>query len=92
FGTSITLVKHTEWNLMSSIERFLKQEFIRRSIQELAGSYKGPKQLKKSGKAVGTKTKKDDKKKTKPKVKQRERDKKNIGKRRVPSSERKTEN
>lgn len=84
FGTSITLVKHTEWNLMSSIERFLKQQFIRRTIAELLGSYQGPKQLKKSGKAVGTKSKVDEKKKSKPKVKVRERDKKNIGKRRVP--------
>ena len=91
FGTSITLVKHTEWNLMSSIERFLKQQFTRRTIEELAGSYKGPKELKKSGKAVGTKNKKDDKKKTKPKVKLRERDKKNIGKRRAPSTQQKTE-
>lgn len=90
FGTTITLVKHTEWNLMSSIERFLKQQFNRRTIEELAGSYKGPKELKKSGKAVGTKTKKDDKKKDKPKVKMRERDKKNIGKRRVPSSQQPT--
>lgn len=91
FGTSITLVKHTEWNLMSSIERFLKQQFQRRTIEELAGSYKGPKALKKSGKAVGTKNKKDDKKKTKPKPKIRERDKKNIGKRRVPSTQQKPE-
>jgi ATP-dependent RNA helicase SrmB len=91
-GTTITLVKHTEWNLMSSIERFLKQNFIRRTIKELAGKYQGPKQLKKSGKAVGTKAKTDPKKKTAPKVKVRERDKKSIGKRRVPSSQRQTEN
>ncbi|NOT11062.1 MAG: DEAD/DEAH box helicase [Methylococcaceae bacterium] len=83
-GLTIALVKHTEWNLMSSIERFLRQNFIRRSIKELAGSYQGPKKLKSSGKAVGSKQKADAKKPTPIKVKIRDRDKKNIGKRRVP--------
>lgn len=85
-GTTITLVKHTEWNLVSSIERFLKQNFIRRTIKELAGKYQGPKQLKNSGKAKGSKEKPEVKKEKVVKVKVRERDKKNIGKRRVPST------
>jgi superfamily II DNA/RNA helicase len=85
-GVTVTLVKHTEWNLMSSIERFLKQHFIRRTIKELAAKYQGPKKLKASGKAVGSKGKPETKKAEVVKVKIRERDKKNIGKRRVPSN------
>jgi superfamily II DNA/RNA helicase len=85
-GVTVTLVKHTEWNLMSSIERFLKQHFIRRTIKELAAKYQGPKKLKASGKAVGSKGKPEAKKAEVIKVKIRERDKKNIGKRRVASN------
>ncbi len=86
-GITIALVKHTEWNLMSGIERFLNQKFIRRTIKELEGSFKGPKKLKGSGKAAGSKDKKEPAKKaTIKKVKARERDKKNVGKRRVPSN------
>ena len=86
-GLTIALVKSTEWNLMTGIERFLKRSFKRRSIKELAGSYKGPKKLKGSGKAVGGKKKKDESKKaTAEKVKVRHRDKKNVGKRRIPSN------
>ncbi len=47
---------------MSSIERYLKQRFERRQIKELKGSYPGPKNVKASGKAVGGKKKKTDKK------------------------------
>ncbi len=84
-GLTIALVKHTEWNLMSGIERFLKQKFKQRSIKELAGKYKGPKKLKASGKATGGKTKIEPKKAAVEKVKIRDRDKKNVGKRRVPT-------
>lgn len=86
-GTTIALVKHTEWNLMAGIERFLNQQFIRRTIKELQGSYQGPKKLKTSGKAAGSKDKKEPAKKADvKKVKVRDRDKKNVGKRRVPSN------
>jgi len=86
-GLTIALVKSTEWNLMSGIERFLKQQFIRRNIKELAGSYQGPKKLKSSGKAAGSKKNKNDVKKVAAeKVKIRHRDKKNIGKRRIPTA------
>jgi len=86
-GVTIALVKSTEWNLMSGIQRFLKQAFIRRTIKELQGSYTGPKKVKSSGKAVGAKKKKEEeKKKPGEKVKIRQRDKKNIGKRRIPSA------
>jgi superfamily II DNA/RNA helicase len=84
-GLTIALVKSTEWNLMSGIERFLKQKFKRRTIKELEGKYKGPKKLKASGKAAGIKNKIEPKKEAAEKVKIRHRDKKNVGKRRVPS-------
>jgi hypothetical protein len=70
---------------MSGIERFLKQKFKRRTIKELEGKYKGPKKLKASGKAAGIKNKIEPKKEAAEKVKIRHRDKKNVGKRRVPS-------
>jgi ATP-dependent RNA helicase SrmB len=85
-GLTIALVKHTEWNLMSGIERFLKQKFKQRNIKELEGKYKGPKKLKASGKATGGKKKTEPKKVAAEKVKIRHRDKKNIGKRRVPTA------
>ncbi|MFA6164086.1 MAG: DEAD/DEAH box helicase [Methylobacter sp.] len=84
-GLTIALVKNTEWNLMSSIERFLKQKFTRRNIKELEGKYKGPKKLKASGKAAGGKKKVEAKKTVAEKVKIRDRDKKNVGKRRAPT-------
>lgn len=70
-GLAITLISAPEYNLMSGIERYLQQRFGRRKIKELEGHYKGPKKLKASGKAVGSKKKKDKKasKKTKAKKK-----------------------
>ncbi|MFC3609238.1 DEAD/DEAH box helicase [Stutzerimonas tarimensis] len=61
-GQAISLICHNDWNLMSSVERYLKQRFERRTISELKGSYAGPKNLKASGKAAGTKKKKVEKK------------------------------
>ncbi len=61
-GVAISLVAPHEWNLMSSIERYLRRQFERRTIKELEGSFKGPKKVKASGKPVGPK-KKDGKKK-----------------------------
>jgi len=58
-GLAISLICHFDWNLMSSVERYLKQKFERRVIKELKGSYQGPKNLKASGKAAGTRKKKD---------------------------------
>jgi superfamily II DNA/RNA helicase len=84
-GLTIALVKHTEWNLMAGIERFLKQKFKHRNIKELEGKYKGPKKLKASGKATGGKLKNEPKKAAAEKVKIRDRDKKNVGKRRIPT-------
>jgi len=56
-GTAITLISANEWNLMSSIERYLKFRFEPRSVQGLKANYKGPKKLKSSGKTAGKKKK-----------------------------------
>ena len=86
-GLTIALVKSSEWNLISGIQRFLKQTFKRRNIKELEGKYKGPKKLKASGKAAGIKNKAPEKKPEKEKIKVRHRDQKNIGKRRAPNKD-----
>ena len=78
-GLAISLIDHNEWNLMSGIERYLKQTFERRRIKELQGSYTVPKKTKASGKAAGSKKKKP-KDKAKLKAVQRHRNKKQIGK------------
>nr|WP_260524827.1 DEAD/DEAH box helicase [Pseudomonas sp. MWU16-30317] len=62
-GLAVSLICHGDWNLMSSIERYLKQSFERRVIKEVKGTYSGPKKVKASGKAVGVKKKKVDGKK-----------------------------
>ncbi|WP_406819519.1 DEAD/DEAH box helicase [Pseudomonas sp. KnCO4] len=61
-GLAISLITHNDWNLMSSIERYLKQQFERRVIKEVKGTYTGPKKVKASGKAAGSKKKKVEKK------------------------------
>lgn len=88
-GRAVSMVDAKEWNLTKSIERYLGVAFEVISMPGLKGRYQGPDKTKSSGKAVGVKKKdaaKDKKAEAKPKVKVRERDKKNIGKRRVPSS------
>lgn len=86
-GRAVTMVDAKEWNLCKSIERYLDVQFETIGMPGLKGKYQGPGKVKASGKAAGTKkkTSKDDKAE-KPKVKVRERDKKNIGKRRVPAA------
>ena len=77
-GLALSLVTATDWNLMISIERYLKLSFERRSVPGLKARFNGPKKLKSSGKAAGSK-----KKKPKPadaKSKSRQRNQKNIGK------------
>jgi len=54
-GKAITLVSDIEWNQMSSIERYLKIRFELRQVKGLEAVYRGPKKLKKSGKAAGGK-------------------------------------
>ncbi len=85
-GLSITLVNSQEWNKMISIENFLQVECTERKIKPLIAKFTGPESRKSSGKAYGAKRKKVKKdRKTKTKVKNRVRDRKNIGKRRKPS-------
>ena len=57
-GKAITLVSANEWNQMSSIERYLKLRFEQRKVPGLTASYRGPKKVKKSGKAAGSKKRK----------------------------------
>jgi|TARA_R110000796_G_scaffold244963_2_gene368658 superfamily II DNA/RNA helicase len=57
-GAAISLVESFEWNLMASIQRYLRQEFEFRVVEALRGRYLGPKERKRSGKAVGSKHKK----------------------------------
>ncbi|KEQ19567.1 DEAD/DEAH box helicase [Endozoicomonas numazuensis] len=90
-GLAISLIGPNEWNLMSGIERYLKTRFEKRSIKELRGSWKGPKKLKASGKAAGSKKKKVTAKEKAAAGKTRQRVKKNVGKRRKPASEGVTE-
>ncbi len=85
-GLAISLISAPEWNLMAGIQRYLRIKFERRHIVPLAGSYKGPKKLKSSGKAAGSKKKKGGAGKSALKGKQRLRDKKNKGKRRKAAS------
>ena len=63
-GKAITLIDSNEWNQMSSIERYLKFRFESRVVKGLKADYSGPKKVKKSGKAAGTKKKKVDNKKS----------------------------
>ena len=63
-GKAITLVTSVDWNLMSSIERYLKIRFEPRNVNGLKARYSGPKKLKKSGKAAGTKKRKQSGKKS----------------------------
>ena len=77
-GLALSLVTASDWNLMISIERYLKLSFERRSVPGLKARFNGPKSQKSSGKAAGSK-----KKKPKPaaaKSKSRQRNQKNIGK------------
>ncbi len=56
-GLAVSLINHFEWNLKSTIERYLQTELEVRKIKTLIGKYKGPKKLKSNGKPVGKKKK-----------------------------------
>ncbi len=89
-GLALSLIAPQEWNLMSSIERYLGVEFGRREIPGMEARFSGP--AKKSAGDKAKKKEKDkekaaqDKKKVKPKAEQRHRVLKNVGKRRKPSN------
>lgn len=71
-GLAVSLIEHQDWNLMSSIERYLKQKFNKRVLPGLKGSYHGPKKIKASGKAAGSKKRaKSNKDKTNNQAKRR---------------------
>lgn len=77
-GLALSLVTSTDWNLMISIERYLKLRFERRSLPGLKARYNGPKKQKSSGKAAGSKKKSP--KSAEAKSKSRQRNRKNVGK------------
>jgi superfamily II DNA/RNA helicase len=89
-GTVVSLVTAQGWNLMADIERHLGQPAKFVQIEGLVARYRGPKKIKSSGRAAGKKPVKSRGKNAKQagpesgKVKNRLRDKKNIGKRRKP--------
>jgi superfamily II DNA/RNA helicase len=91
-GTALSLILSTEWNLMSSIERYLRVRFEQRGVPGLEGKYKGPAKLKASGKKAGTGKRKDSAKGGKSKAgavkkpKLRQRDQKAVGNRRKPTA------
>jgi superfamily II DNA/RNA helicase len=80
-GLAVSLVGATDWNLMISIERYLKIAMEARTLPGLTAKYKGPKHQKNSGKAAGSKKKTRGKDGDKSKTRQR--NKKNKGKRRT---------
>lgn len=89
-GLAISLIAPQEWNLMESIQRYLKLTFTQRKIDTLPAKFSGPSANKKAGKKKSDKKKKDLKKgnaqdKQKTKAKQRHRNRKNLGKRRAPN-------
>jgi ATP-dependent RNA helicase SrmB len=90
-GRAVSFVTQREWNLTQGIARYLGVELKKITIPGWEAKYKGPDKVKNSGKSVGFKKKETEKSKkaaVKPveKVKVRERDKKNVGKRRAAVS------
>ncbi|RLQ21985.1 DEAD/DEAH box helicase [Seongchinamella sediminis] len=77
-GLAISLVSGSEWNLMVSIQRYLKLEFEPRALPGLKARYSGPKKTKASGKAAGSKKKRS--KSPADKAKSRARNQKSKGK------------
>ncbi len=83
-GLAVSLASAAEWNLMVSIERYLALRFERRILPGLKAKYSGPKKLKSSGKAAGSKKKTG--KSAADKSKTRVRNQKNLGKRRTAAA------
>ncbi|MFT6052891.1 MAG: superfamily II DNA/RNA helicase [Halioglobus sp.] len=78
-GLAVSLVGSTEWNLLAGIERYLNLSIERRALPGLKAKFTGPKKVKSSGKAAGTKKKKRITAST-DKSKSRKRNQKNQGK------------
>ena len=83
-GLAITLVSPPEWNRMESIERYLQLDLHPLSLPGLAGHYQGPTRSRSPRKKIHGQAPKPATTQA-PKVKERHRDRKNIGKRRLPS-------
>jgi superfamily II DNA/RNA helicase len=82
-GTAVSLVAPQEWNRMESVARYLKLEFVKRTIDGLPARFTGPAKKKKPQK---DKKKKDSGKPgAKVKAKERHRNRRDVGKRRKPS-------
>ena len=75
---AVSLITAVDWNLSNSIERYLDISFERRSLTGLKAHYSGPKKLKSSGKAAGSKKKRS--KNAPQKSKTRHQAKKDLGK------------
>ena len=54
---ALSLVTAADWNLMISIERYLKLSFERRNLPGPKARFSGPKKPKASGRAAGSKKK-----------------------------------
>ena len=85
-GLAVSLVAANEWNLMISIERYLKLSLEKRTLPGLKARYNGPKKLKSSGKAAGSKKKRS--RNAADKSKTRQRNQKSKGKPRAGSGDR----
>ena len=60
-GLAVSLVSPAEWNLMISIQRYLRTDFEPRALPGLKARYSGPRKTKSSGKAAGSKKKRSNK-------------------------------
>jgi ATP-dependent RNA helicase SrmB len=86
-GVAITLVNSLEWNRVEGIARYLRLEFLPRSIKGLESRFQGPTRRKGPAKAAQAAREKAEAaaKKAAARPKDRLRDRKDIGKRRKPS-------
>ncbi|WLD58772.1 DEAD/DEAH box helicase [Salinispirillum sp. LH 10-3-1] len=62
-GRAVSLIAPNEWNLLATVQRYLRTAFIRAEIPGLKSSYQGPAKVRNSGKAYGKKKPKVDKSK-----------------------------
>jgi len=84
-GVAISLVSPPEWNRMESISRYLNLTFEPRIIEGLKAKFSGQTKSTKKPSPAARKKQASANKKDAPKVKNRLRDRKNIGNRRKPS-------
>ena len=94
-GTALSLVEAHDHLLLGKIARYIDEPLKSRTIDELRPTTRVPSEKlkgKPSKKVLEKRKEKKASEETKPRVKNRHRDTKNIGKRRKPSSEVKTDN